>query len=135
MKLANCTECGNVCVENPRNLCPKCMQEEEEAEDVVAEYLRDAKKASIDDIHTATGVKHKVILRMIQRGRVFSEGAISYPCETCGSPITEGRVCGDCTHSITSQLKTKTEGWQAPRKQEHVKKDAQMYIKDLLGRR
>lgn len=132
MKLANCTECGTVYVENPARMCSKCIQEEELAEDAVAEYLRETKKASLDDIHKATGVKHKVILRMIQRGRVFS-GAISYPCETCGSPITEGRVCNACNKNITGQLKP--EEWQAPKKQDPGKKDERMYIKDLLGRK
>jgi hypothetical protein len=114
-------------------MCPKCIQEEEAAEDTVAEFLRDVKKASVDDIHKATGVKHKVILRMIQRGRIFS-GTISYPCETCGAPITEGRVCNDCNKSITGQI-NKPEAWQAPKKQEPAKKDERMYIKDLLGRK
>lgn len=134
MKLANCTECGNVCVENPTRMCPNCIREEEMAEDIVAEFLRDVKKASVEDIHKATGIKHKVILRMLQRGRIFS-GEISYPCETCGAAITEGRVCNACNRNISSQLSKPAEDWQAPKKQETAKKDERMYIKDLLGRK
>jgi hypothetical protein len=131
MKLVNCSECGNLCVENPSNLCANCLRAEEEAEDKVAEYLRNAEKASLEDIHQATGVKHKVILRMLKRGRIFSDAIITYPCETCGAPITEGRVCSDCNKNIVGQLKP-TEEWRPKERQESVRRDERMYTRDIL---
>jgi flagellar operon protein (TIGR03826 family) len=105
MNLKNCPECGKVYVENPAGLCPECYQQEEEASVKVAEYLRDHPKSHIDDIHQATGVKHKVILKMIRKGRIFGDVSIAYPCETCGKAITEGRICNECSNNILSQLK------------------------------
>lgn len=134
MKLINCGECGNVCVENPSRLCPQCVRDEEEAEDRVAEYLRNASRASLEDIHRATGVKHKVILRMLKRGRIVSDAIITYPCETCGAPISGGRVCDACSKNIVGQLK-QPEEWKPEKRQESVRKDEKMYTRDLIDRK
>lgn len=134
MKLANCSQCGNIYVENPAKLCANCLQEEEIAEDKVADFLRDVKNASLEDIHKATGVKHNVILRMLKRGRIVSNAIINYPCETCGAPITEGRVCDNCSRNIVGQMKV--DGWQPkPKSQEASKRDEKMHIQDLLRKR
>lgn len=131
MKLVNCIECGNLCVESPSNLCPNCVRAEEDAEDKVAAYLREADKASLEDIHQATGVKHKVILRMLKRGRIMSDAIITYPCETCGAPISAGRVCDNCSRNIVNQLKPNEE-WKPQDRQESVRRDEKMYTKDLF---
>lgn len=135
MKLVNCSDCGTLCVESPTNLCPNCMRAEDEAEDRVAEYLRNTAKASLEDIHQATGVKHRIILRMLKRGRIFSDAIISYPCETCGAPITEGRVCANCSKNIVDQIKTTPEEWKPQERLESTRKDERMYTKDLIPRK
>ncbi len=134
MKLTNCVECGNLCVESLTNLCPNCMRAEDEAEDRVAEYLRGTARASLEEIHQATGVKHRIILRMLKRGRIFTDAIISYPCETCGAPITEGRVCDNCSKNIVSQLK-RPEEWKPEKRPESVRKDEQMYTKDMINQK
>ncbi len=133
MNLTNCIECGGLCVENPSKLCNNCIRAEEEAEDKVAEYLRNTNKATLDDIHKATGVKHKVILRMLKRGRIFSDAIISYPCETCGAPINEGRVCTSCSKNIVGQVKH--EEWKPEKRPESTRKDEKMYTKDIIQRK
>jgi len=134
VKLTYCVECGTLCVENPTGLCPNCIREEEAAEDRVSEFLKEHKRASLDDIHNATGVKHKVILRMIKRGRIMTDAIITYPCETCGQPISAGRVCDDCNKNIISQLKK--EEWQPQQDQRsESSKNERMYINDLLKKK
>ena len=105
MGLSNCPECGKLYVENPAKLCPACYEQEEQDADKVADFLRDHPKSHINDVHEATGVKHKVILRMLKKGRITGDIALAYPCETCGAPITEGRLCDSCSKNILSQLK------------------------------
>jgi hypothetical protein len=134
MNLINCTECGSVCVENPARLCQTCIRAEEEAEDKVAAFLRGASRASLEEIHQATGVKHKVILRMLKRGRIFSDAIVSYPCETCGVPITEGRVCDRCSKNIVNQLK-QPEEWKPAKQAESVRKDERMYTQELYRKK
>lgn len=105
MGLANCRECGKLYVQNPAGLCPDCYRIEEENEEIVAKYLRDNRRASITQVHEATGVAEKTILKMIKKGRITGDIQVEYPCETCGRPILEGRVCAECGRRVLEQVK------------------------------
>ena len=105
MGLANCKECGKLFVQNPSGLCPDCYRIEEENEELVAKYLRGNRNATISDVHEATGVAEKTILKMIKKGRITGDFNIAYPCETCGKPILEGRVCSECSRHVLDQIK------------------------------
>lgn len=122
MNIRNCPECGKVYLENPAGLCPDCYDKEQQDADKVADFLRDHPRSHINDIHEATGVKHKVILRMLKKGRIM--GDISYPCESCGKAIMEGRLCVDCSGNILGQLKPSVEGKSpdTPKREEEPKK-------------
>ena len=50
-----------------------------------------------------TGVKEKVVLRMIKSGRVVSDN-VAYPCENCGADIYLGRLCDKCNQELTKQV-------------------------------
>jgi flagellar operon protein (TIGR03826 family) len=104
MGLANCPECGKLYVENAARVCPDCYRKQEEDAERVVEYLRDVEKATLEEIHEATGVKHKIILRLIRSGRIIGK-SISYPCESCGTPIAEGRLCDSCSKNILDQMR------------------------------
>ena len=106
MGLANCKECGKLFVQNPAGICPDCYRMIEEQETKVAAYLRDNQRASITEVHEATGVSEKVILKMIKKGRIVGGVTMEYPCESCGKPIAEGRVCAECGRRVLNQLKT-----------------------------
>jgi len=105
MAIRNCSECGKICLENPSKLCPECYAQEEIHEHKIGEYLRDKGKASIEEIHEATGVKEKIIVRMLKNGRLFSDGLIGYPCEMCRAIIYEGRLCTACGNGLMQQVK------------------------------
>ena len=105
MGLANCKECGKLFVQNPSGICPDCYRIEEENEELVAKYLRGNRNATISDVHEATGVAEKTILKMIKKGRITGDIQVEYPCETCGRPILEGRVCAECGRRVLEQVK------------------------------
>lgn len=105
MGLANCKECGKLYVQTSAGLCPECYKLEEEYEIKVARYLRDHARASITEVQEETGVPEKTILKMIKAGRVTGTAELAYPCETCGKPILEGRVCPECSRNVLGQLK------------------------------
>ena len=104
MNIGNCPECGKLYVKTAAGTCPDCYQLEEEQQAVVAEYVRDHPKSSVDEIHEATGVKEKTIFRMIKSGR-FVDSMIAYPCEMCGQAISEGRFCQKCNQNLIQQVK------------------------------
>lgn len=105
MGLANCRECGKLFLQNPAGICPDCYRIEEEYEEKVAKFLRDNRRASIAEVHEATGVAEKIILKMIKKGRITGDIQVEYPCETCGKPILEGRVCQECGRRVLDQIK------------------------------
>ena len=132
MGLKNCPECGRLFVENASGLCPACYEKIEEDEFKVVEYLRNTKKASLQEIHEATGVKESIIMRMLKRGRLFSDFDVTYPCESCGSPITEGRICSRCSKGFLDQVKPTGEpAWQPLERKESHKSHAKMYSNKL----
>lgn len=100
MGLANCSECGKLYLENPHRLCPACLERQDEEEKLIAEYLRTIDKASLQEIRQATGVREKTINRMLKQGRLYGNFTVEYPCEMCGTIITEGRVCRHCLQSL-----------------------------------
>ena len=114
MGLANCKECGKLYMQTAAGLCPDCYRAEEECEEKVAKYLRDHSKASISEVHEATQVPEKTILKMIKKGRITGDIQISYPCETCGKPITEGRVCQECGKRVLDQVKNEPKPAASP---------------------
>ena len=130
MGLKNCPNCGKLFVSGAVPMCPECYREEEKDEMKIVEFLREKRKASVEEIHTATGVKERTIFRMLKRGRFIGMSDVSYPCEVCGMPIFEGRMCGKCNDNFLKQVKDlKIE--RAPQPKSEVKDRSRgMYSKD-----
>lgn len=105
MGLANCKECGKLYLQNPAGVCPECYQIEAENEEKVADYLKENRNASISAVHEATGVPERIILKMIKKGRITGDFQVEYPCEKCGKPILDGRMCPECSRRVLEQLK------------------------------
>jgi len=130
MGFRNCTECGKLCMENPSKLCPECYTQEEEHEHTIGEYLHKTGKATIEEIHRDTGVKEKIIIRMLKSGRLFSDGLIGYPCDMCRAPIYEGRLCSNCTSGLTKQVQKSNETRELEQRAEQQRTGLRMYTKD-----
>ena len=130
MGLRNCMECGKICMENPSKLCPECYAQEEVHEHTIGEYLRKTGRATIDKIHTDTGVAEKIILRMLKSGRLFSNGMIGYPCDMCREPIYDGRLCSDCASGLVKQVKKVNEDREYKDRTEQQRNGLRMYTKD-----
>ena len=130
MSIKNCLECGKLCIENPSKLCPDCYNQEEEHERAVGEFLRETGKATIEEIHQATGVKERIIVRMLKSGRLFSDGLVGYPCEMCRMPIYEGRLCSSCGSGLAQQVRQVHNNMAAGERAEHQRSGIRMYTKD-----
>ena len=130
MSIKNCLECGKLCIENPSKLCPDCYSQEEEHERAVGEFLRDTGIATIEEIHQATGVKERIIVRMLESGRLFSDGLVGYPCEMCRIPIYEGRLCASCGSGLAQQVRQVHDNMAAGGQADHQRSGIRMYTKD-----
>ena len=103
--LKNCPSCGKLYLETGRKVCPACVEAEEEMENVVRNFVRDHKKATIHEIVQGTGVKERIVIRMIKAGRFIETSIkIEYPCEKCGHMITRGKLCEKCSNDLVQQV-------------------------------
>lgn len=106
--LTNCPRCDKLFVKSLREVCPDCYKKEEEDFRIVYDFVRkrENRRASVLEVEEATGVPEKLIYKFVKQGRisVHSFPNLSYPCESCGKPIKEGRICDACRGNITSGL-------------------------------
>lgn len=128
-ELANCPNCGRLFVKEVRTICPSCYAIEEEKFEKVYDFVREQKnrRATLSKVSRATGVKESTIVRFIKEGRirVVDFPNLYYPCESCGTPIHEGKLCDRC------RLKLRTDFERYEREQElqsRVNERAQTYF-------
>lgn len=108
-ELANCTRCGEVFVKGIRMICQQCYREEEKAFETVYQFLRDRKnrESTLLEIVAATEVNEELIISFIKKKRLLPSQFpnLGYPCETCDTLISSGRLCTDCSQNILKEWK------------------------------
>ena len=108
MELANCARCGSVFAKGIRDVCLACYREEEEAFQIVYKFLsvRKNRQATIIEIVEATDVDEDIIIKFIKdkRLRATEFPNLSYPCEKCGNPILEGKLCNTCRTNLIEEI-------------------------------
>ena len=117
-KMKNCPSCGRLYVPltAAQKLCPDCMDKLREKEHEVVEYVRDHPKVKIAELIEATGASENMIKRMIREGRFIQTGVqMTYPCEKCGAPITQGKLCPKCAAALKKDLAGAAQKIQADR--------------------
>lgn len=71
-------------------------------------YIRkkENRQATISEVEEATGIEERIITKFIRQGRIHISNFpnLTYPCESCGVSIREGRICGACKGNITGGL-------------------------------
>ena len=110
MEIANCPRCGKVFARAFREICQNCYAEIEQEYATCAEYLRENRGSTITELSEATGVTVKQITKFVKEGRISMMDApnMSYPCESCGLPIREGNICGNCRDRLMADFSSAT---------------------------
>ncbi len=128
-ELANCPSCNKVFVRTIRNICPECFKEEEKMFDKVYKFLRvkENRSATLQEVHEATGVPETTIIRFVKEGRLRTATFtnLTYPCESCGSPISAGKLCENCIGSIEAELEI------AEREAKRMPQKERTYLSDV----
>jgi flagellar operon protein (TIGR03826 family) len=107
-ELRNCPQCGRIFAYLGRNVCPRCLDKEEEEFKIVRSYVREHSGATITETAEATGVDEHKILGFLRDGRLISRGlqaSVTLECERCGMSIPEGRYCRSCREELERELK------------------------------
>lgn len=98
MALANCKTCGRLFNRLHNDNCPVCVKEEDEQFFLVRDYLKENRRAMIVEVSEATEVEISTIIKFIREGRLatIDNPNLNYPCDSCGTAITDGRFCKPC---------------------------------------
>ncbi|MFC0187349.1 TIGR03826 family flagellar region protein [Fictibacillus aquaticus] len=108
MELTNCSECGKLYVQYVRDTCDACYVNEEKQYEAVYKFIRRSENrlATLMETHIKTGVPEKTIIKFIHQGRIRVKDFpnFAYPCDGCGAPMTDGRLCQVCKDSIKKDL-------------------------------
>ena len=101
----NCPHCGKLYLEVGHKMCLDCFTVEQEMEQRVMEYVRENRQVNVKDIVDNTGVKERLVIKMIREGRFMqSEYPVAFPCESCGEPIFHGKVCRKCSEKFMDEV-------------------------------
>lgn len=131
-ELANCTRCDELFVKTLRNICKSCYDKEEKAFKTVSQFLRLKKnrEATLSEIVEETGISEKMITKFIKEKRLLTSQfpKLGYPCETCGTTITAGKICSACSEELLRDLDSEArENERAERIKERDKKQSAIY--------
>lgn len=106
LNVDNCPRCGKIYVKNYKDVCPSCIKEIEKQYETCYHYLRENRKANLQELHEATEVPYKQIIRFIKEGRISIHNMpnMSYPCEVCGTMIREHTMCDSCRRRLVKDI-------------------------------
>lgn len=108
-KIRKCNRCGRLFkVETyVLDLCPFCVKIDNEDFEKVREYLYEHNTATAIELSEATGVSIEQIERYLKNGRleIPENSPIFIKCERCGAEIRSGRLCSDCSLSLSNSLR------------------------------
>lgn len=107
MDVRNCRKCGKLFnFMNGQHICPSCKEALENSFIVVRDYIRDNRKATMQQISEACDVETSQIQQWIREERLefTADSPIKIQCETCGTIIRCGRYCDKCKQSMANGL-------------------------------
>lgn len=132
-----CSICGNPFNSNGGKVCPKCLDEADDAFIKVRDYLYDHPGAAASEISEETEVPEKMILHLINEGRLEIEGVENTGprCSVCGKAIRSGSMCETCKAEVArSLMSTVPKPERAPEKPLLSEKDKSKMHTDFRNR-
>ena len=109
-ELRNCPKCNAIFNFNGlRDVCASCHKTEEDLFDIVYKFLRQRanRAATIERIEEVTGADKSLLYKWVRKRRLQPAQfpGLGYPCDNCGTLVTQGKLCRNCTDSIQTDLK------------------------------
>lgn len=110
-ELRNCPTCGEFFnYTGVRDVCHKCVQNEEEKYQIVYRFLRkrENRAATVERIVEVTGVEQELLYKWVRKNRLHPAmfPNLGYPCDNCGHITNQGKLCQKCQDELKSELRT-----------------------------
>lgn len=140
MSLANCSRCGKVFsfVPGGKDICPACIKEEDDNYLKIFHFLSTRPGATAQEIAQATEVDIKEIYRYVRENRLrLVQADTGLRCESCGTPISQGKICDNCRQKLAEDIKNDLEKFKQNHQKEGPGKDETRdpkYLKDRRGK-
>lgn len=111
MPIAYCKRCHRLFNKGRRDLCPNCVEEQEQVFQTVRAYLKQNPLANLMEVAEGTGVDPNDVVDLIREGLLLvrDNPNLNYPCERCGAPTQAGRYCTKCAEELTAALQSARE--------------------------
>jgi hypothetical protein len=101
LNVANCPTCGIVYQKNFRDMCTSCSSQLDDALNLCTKYLWRHPKSTTEELSLAVNVDVSQIIKFIKQGVISNSFSnLTYPCESCTSPIANNRLCMKCNGSF-----------------------------------
>ena len=112
MGLTNCKRCGKLFNLQGHTVCSNCRAKDADDFSKIWEYMSTHPGVTILELSRETGVEPSVITRFLREGRLTTDSRESGDllCESCGSPINEGRYCNKCAQQLRGELMKASKG-------------------------
>lgn len=106
LNVGYCPRCGRLFSRSYHEVCAHCVKEIEDQYTLCREYLKENRYATLEQLSEDTGVPMKQILKFLREGRLATADSpnISYPCESCGTPIREHHLCSNCRDRLAKRI-------------------------------
>ena len=106
MDLRNCQNCGRAFAYTSREVCSRCIGDDEEDFKKVKDYLYDHPGSTVTMVSEATGVTERQILRYLKESRIEirEDHNCLLHCERCDKSIRSGRFCDDCAAELKREF-------------------------------
>lgn len=109
MEVRNCVKCKKIFqyLSGPP-LCPSCKEQDEKDYLRVRDYLKENPRATMTEVAEILEISVDRITRYLKEGRleIAPGSAISLQCESCGTSITTGRYCGNCSGRLHNDFES-----------------------------
>jgi flagellar operon protein (TIGR03826 family) len=108
VSLANCSRCGKVYLQvvGGREVCPTCIKEEDSNYLKIFHFMTERPSATAQEIAQATEIDIKEIFRYVRENRLrLVKSDTGLFCESCGVPISQGKVCEKCGNKLSEEAK------------------------------
>lgn len=120
-----------------RDICPVCIKEEDSNYLKIFHYLSTRPSATAQEIAQATEVDIKEIYRYVRENRLrLVQADTGLRCESCGIPISQGKLCENCAKALSEEIKSDIEKFKQNRPKESPKGEIRdpKYLKDRRGK-
>lgn len=131
LKLDNCRRCGRLFSSAGVEICPECIEKEEEQYALLKEFLLENPRATVSEASKATGVPAGVITDFLRRGLLAQVNLVlntELVCRICKAPVPSGFVvCPECQRKLQAPLRA--------REAQAAESSQRMYYNDIITRR